>query len=239
MCFTVLMGGVCLIANTASMMCKSIFKIYLNQKKSESYGQLKDTAHTIAQKGYFENNVKTHLHSGCMHLRKRKVPSSMANNSTEASHEPGAGYEGVNHHHTSAQTLKPNRFDDMFLIYLLLLCCMLENFGTVLLGLHSQADAILPSCCNTSISPGDCFLFSRGIVLHKQYLPSFLCTVALCALTTFPVSVILTKHCYSHWPHCLLSSVIFVISIVVSRCFAFFLLPCLLRDKAYNFIIER
>nr|CAB3264737.1 cGMP-inhibited 3',5'-cyclic phosphodiesterase A [Phallusia mammillata] len=242
MCFTVLMGGVCLITNTASIMSKSLFKIYLTQNTTacRCSRQSQETVYLVPQKEYFENNItSSHMNAGCMHLRQRKVPIAKANNISETVKKQETEKESIDCHHSTSDKQDFSGFNNMFLIYLLLISCMLENFGIVWLGLHSQSEATFPSCCNASSSSVDCFSYSHGIILHKHYLPSFLCTLALCAFTTFPISVILTKHCYSRWPRCLLSSIIFVFSIVMSRCFAFFLLPSLLRDKAYNFIIER
>jgi len=236
--FTFFMGGIYMIANTASVMCKSIFKLlYLTQSThlNESSHPQQSPVPPLQQNSVCDHEkVSTGNSDEHIYLKNRHASLVALCNSSDHKIKPESSSS------KSASTCAING-NNAYLARLLFFSCVLETICITLseLMLTTNGNEQLSTCCNSTIQTEDCIAFNAVVVLQKQCVHMFLCTLVISALLAFPVSFLFTNHCFTDWTRRTISSVIFVFAILLSRCFGFLFLPHLLQGPMPSFLFQR
>uniref|UniRef100_H2ZBP9 Uncharacterized protein n=1 Tax=Ciona savignyi TaxID=51511 RepID=H2ZBP9_CIOSA len=220
--FSCFLGGVVVIANAAVIMHKSVVKLISSQSTmNDSYLKADTSNGPIEFTEYCETN---HQNSS---LRK-------INSSTQFKEHIDLPNNHKNQQEAHHETFQPKY---MKLTHLLLICCTLETVCTISSTVLTGANLQLATYNSTL----PFYTSLTALASFKSiHIAPFLSTLALCALSTFPVLLLSTKHCFKGWVGRLECTLVVLTFVLISRCIAFVFFPHnFIQGCEYNLFIQR
>ncbi|XP_078494296.1 uncharacterized protein LOC100175157 isoform X1 [Ciona intestinalis] len=227
-----IVGGVLMIANTAAIMHTSVSKLIRGRAT-------KNSRYTRAVFCNGPNKLKPDYCEPESREKSENILSQEYLSPQYANHVSYEHNENSEERQDAEQNVEPA---SIRLTYLLFICCTFETLciisSTIVTG--ARYVSVNTSQCNNTSNFLDLSTYTQLADLKSIYIVPFLSTLAVYALSAFPVLFLSTKPYFEGWFGRIECSLIILTFVLISRCIGFVFFPHnFIQGCRYNLFIQR